>query len=126
MRKLPIRSYANVACAALRVFLDIAVRNYIRDNQWENEIVSQNRTRDFERIELQTRINFLSSKLSNGRAKEVSVSLCNSQNEFSIATLNRYIHSNETYAVNQRFVNRFWDSMFPLLRDLAGISVDLD
>ena len=126
MRRLPIRSYANVACAALRVFLDIAVRNYIRDNQWENEIISQSRTRDFERIELQTRINFLSSKFSSGRAKEVSVSLCNSQNEFSIATLNRYIHSNETYAVNQKFVNRFWDSMFPLLKDLAGISVDID
>ena len=122
LKKLPVRNYANVACAALRVFLDISVRNYIRDNNWVDEIVSQNKQKDLERVELQTRINFLCSKLQSKKAKEVCTRLSNYQNEFSIATLNRYIHSNETYAIGQDFVNRFWDSMYPLLKELAGIS----
>ena len=124
LKKLPVRSYANVACAALRVFLDISVRNYIRDNNWIDEIVSHNKQKEFERVELQTRINFLCSKLQSKAAKEVCTRLSNYQNEFSIATLNRYIHSNETYAIGQDFVNRFWDSMYPLLKELAGISED--
>lgn len=124
LKKLPVRSYANVACAALRVFLDISVRNYLRDNNWVDEIISQNRIKDFEKLELHTRVNFLCSKMPNGRAKEVCARLVNPQNDFSIATLNRYVHSNETYAIGQDFVNRFWDSMYPLLKELAGISED--
>lgn len=126
LKRLPVRNYANVACAALRVFLDISVRNYIRDNDWVDEIEHQTKNKEFEKIELHTRINFLCSKIQNKKAKDVCNRLANPQNDFSIATLNRYIHSNETYAIGQDFANRFWDSMYPLLKELAGISEDIN
>ena len=50
------------------------------------------------------------------------IMLTNHQNEFSINTLNRYIHSNDTYIIDRVFVNRFWDFMLPLLKELSGIS----
>lgn len=125
LKRLSVKNYPNVTCASMRVFFDIAVRNYIRDNQWIEELKSQSRTRDFDKIELATRVTFLGTKFPNGRIKNIIIRLTNPNNEFSLDTLNRYIHSNETYAVNQVFVNRFWDFLYPLLAELTGISIDV-
>ena len=122
LKKLSGRTYPNVSCASLRVFLDISVRNYIQDNGWKEELVRTNKSRDFEKIELSTRLNFLSTKVQVKKIKEILIMLTNHQNEFSINTLNRYIHSNDTYIIDRVFVNRFWDFMLPLLKELSGIS----
>ena len=124
LRRLPVKTYPNVSCASLRVFLDISVRNYIRDNQWIDEIQAQNRGKEFEKIELAPRLSFLGTKMPNGNKKTIIIRLTNPNNEFSLDTLNRYIHSNETYTVNQVFVNRFWDFLYPLLSELSGITTN--
>ena len=36
LKKLSGRTYPNVSCASLRVFLDISVRNYIQDKGWKD------------------------------------------------------------------------------------------
>lgn len=126
LKRLSGRSFPNVSCASLRVFLDISVRNYIRDKGWMNEIESLNRNKEFEKIELATRLNFLNTKMQRKELKDIILKLTNPQNEFSINTLNRYIHSNETYAIDRRFVNRFWNFMYPLLMELAGLSSETD
>lgn len=122
LKKLSGRTYPNVSCASLRVFLDISVRNYIQDKGWKDELVRQNNGKDFEKIELSTRLNYLSTKILGKKIKDILLKLINPQNEFSINTLNRYIHSNETYIIDRVFVNRFWNFMQPLLNEISGIS----
>ena len=104
------------------MFLDISVRNYIQDKGWKDELVRQNNGKDFEKIELSTRLNYLSTKVLGKKIKDILLKLINPQNEFSINTLNRYIHSNETYIIDRVFVNRFWNFMQPLLNEISGIS----
>lgn len=122
LRRLNVKSYPNVSCISLRVFLDIAVRNYIRDKQWVSEIRSQNKNKDFEKIDLSIRVTFLGNKLSKGPIKAIINKLMNPNNNFSLDTLNKFVHSNETYTVNQSFVNSFWDFLYPLLSEIAGLS----
>ena len=126
LKRLSGRSFPNVSCASLRVFLDISVRDYILDKGWKQELVSQNKGKDFERIELASRLSFLNIKFQNKELKNITQMLTNPQNEFSVNTLNRYIHSNQTYAIDRVFVNRFWNFMYPLLKELAGISTEID
>lgn len=122
LKKLKVKIYPNVSCISLRVFLDIAVRNYIRDQKWVDEIVSQNKNRDFEKLDLSIRVTYLGTKLSKGPIKTIINKLTNPNNEFSLDTLNKYVHSSDTYTIDPVFVNKFWDFLYPLLSEIAGLS----
>lgn len=41
--------------------------------------------------------------------------------EFSLDVLNGYVHGSSTHYLSKQFLNRFWDSMFPLFEQTLEI-----
>ena len=47
--------------------------------------------------------------------------LLDPENVYSLDTLNGYIHSSKTYAINRQLVNGFWDFLLPMFQELLDI-----
>lgn len=121
LKKLPLSRYSNIASTAIRVFLDVAIRTYIQNEELENEIAKKEKGA-FENTTLSSRIKYLkdNSKL-NSKSKRILSSLVDSNHKFSLHILNCYVHSSETYAINKNYINSFWDFLFPLFQEILDI-----
>lgn len=124
LKELPVKKYSNVVSVSLRVILDIAVKDYIEDKGWVDELRHQNQNRAFDRIELKPRINFLAGKFTTNKLKQIAGQLVVSSNQYSLDTLNGYVHGSETYMINAQFMNSFWDFLYPLLEELIGVTTE--
>ena len=123
MKELSTQKYLNISAVAIRVFLDLAVSEYIDSEGLESEICSIHKT-ELRGIELKRRLNFLSEQVGfkgTEPAKIIS-RLTNNQAEFSLDVLNGYVHGTSASYLNRDFLNRFWDFLLPLLRKLLDIS----
>lgn len=119
LKEIPLK-YTNAVSASIRIFLDIAVRDYIIAEGLETDISKLYKS-NFREVQLYKRLSFLKDNKLKGEAKSVIEKLLNSGNEFSIDVLNGYVHSSSTLYNYKQFLNRFWDFLFPLFEVLLDI-----
>lgn len=121
LKKLSLPLYPNIAAASLRVLLDLSVHAYLERNSYFDDLKRKYKTSE-EKIQLKSRLEFLKSEkiLPNNLQKIIS-KLLEPNNELSLDVLNGYIHSSSTVFIDQSFLNRFFDFIYPLLAELDNI-----
>ncbi len=120
LREIPTHKYPNHVAGALRIFLDLSVLDYIQKNDLVDEIINEHH-KPMNQILLKDRLLFIKPKLSDNKAKNVINQILNTSNDFSLNVLNTYVHSPDSHRIDWRFLNRFWDFMFPLLTKVVQI-----
>ncbi|MEI5639712.1 MULTISPECIES: ParB N-terminal domain-containing protein [unclassified Pseudoalteromonas] len=123
-KKLPIYKYKNTTAASLRVFLDLAVAEYINSIGAKEELCTIYKGRPYQEITLKHRLEFMKKEKLTKKtpAYKVVEKLLNSSNEHSLDTLNNYIHGTDQQHTNKRFLNGFWDFLFPLFEEIIGMT----
>ncbi|SMO71763.1 ParB-like nuclease domain-containing protein [Saccharicrinis carchari] len=119
LKNIPLR-WKNAISASIRVILDISVRNYIINNNLEADICKKYKTA-LVNITLQQRLDFLKDKLPK-KQNDILAKLLNYENEFSLSVLNGFVHGSDTHHLDAGFLNRFWDFLFPLFKEILDIS----
>jgi hypothetical protein len=121
LKLIPIK-YNNSIAASIRVFLDLAVLNYIEGEGLIGELCGANpNSNGLKNINLSLRLEFIKTKL-NSKSKSVIQKILNPSNELSLDVLNGYIHSSSSPYLNNQFLNNFWDLLFPLFEELLEIN----
>lgn len=126
LKKLSVNSYVSVCAAALRVFLDLAVLDFIQSEGLEEDLRSRFH-HDLKHVPLKTRLDYLSSysKLrDNAKAVKILKGLINEKETYNLDILNGYVHSKGTEYLNKVILNGFWDHIFPLLQAMLDITED--
>ncbi len=122
LKRLSVQSYSNAVAASIRIFLDLAVLNWL---QAEGKVPELQKKHDcnLRDIALKHRLTFVGESLSNHNKKASSIisKLLNSSNEYSLDVLNGYQHSNDSCYLNKQFIVCFWDFLFPLFEILLDI-----
>lgn len=119
LKEVPVK-YTNSVAASLRIFLDLAVLNYIETEKFDKEIAAKFQ-KHLRLILLSERIEFIKVKINDKKVNGIIDKLANNSNEFSLDVLNGYMHNNDIHYLNQQFINRFWDFLFPLFEKLVVI-----
>ena len=122
LKKLSIIKYKNAVAASIRVFLDLAVLNWLQSEDLIKELQLQKK-KNIRDITLHQRLAFIADKLKLNypQASSIIVRLLNNSNELSLDVLNGYQHSKEVVYLGKVFLNRFWDFLFPLFEILLEI-----
>ena len=122
LKKLSVGKYTNAVAASIRIFLDLAVLNWLQTEGLIPEL-EKVKQKSLIEITLNNRIEFIAGKLSakNKNASSILTKLTNKSNEFSLDVLNGYQHSKNTAFLEKQFINRFWDFLFPLFEVLLDI-----
>ena len=122
LKRLSVKSYLNATAASIRIFLDLAVLDYIQSENLESDCQKKYKS-SLRDITLSNRLTFLSetAKLKNTKAATIITKLTNKDNEFSLDVLNGYQHSKDTWSLSREFLNSFWDFLFPLFQTLLVI-----
>lgn len=111
---LPVNKYKNISAASLRVFLDLSVDEFIKSLGLE-EKMSINEKMSYSEIPLIKRLRFIQDDyITEKNAKRVIKELLNHSNEYSLNTLNEYVHGTRTHKTTRKFINGFWDMLTPL------------
>ena len=118
--KLLGQKYINVKAASLRVFLDLAVTNYIQSENIEEEIKQQYRC-DLREIVLAKRLKYIQMNKLTKQTQSIVTKLLDDNSFYSLAILNGYIHGQNSCYLRQDFINGFWDFLFPLFREILDI-----
>lgn len=119
LKQIPL-NYKNSVAASIRIFLDLAVLNYIESEGLVSEICKEKK-KDLREIILKARLEFLKKHIHDSKSQTVIFRLLNPENQYSLDVLNGYIHTNDTHYLNKQFLNSFWDSLFPLFTKLVVI-----
>lgn len=118
---LPIKRYKNISAASLRVFLDLSVDEFIKSNNLDTEIAKKE-SKGYHEVTLQKRLQFIvNTHVKSKNANKVIKELLTPSNEFSLNTLNDYVHGTQTHKTTHRFINGFWDMLSPLFADLIDL-----
>jgi len=122
-KQLPVYKYKNTTAASIRVFLDLAVAEYISTEGCRKELITIYKKAFYE-ISLKQRLEYLKKNKIGTKtpACKVIEKLLNKNNELSLDTLNNYIHGTDQQHTNKRFLNGFWDFLFPLFEEIIGMS----
>lgn len=122
LKSLSITKYKNAVAASIRIFLDLAVLNWLQTEDLVKELQKQKKV-DIREITLHHRLGFVSEqfKTKKPQINSIIVKLLNAGNEFSLDVLNGYQHSKDTVYLDKQFLNRFWDFLFPLFDVLLDI-----
>jgi len=121
LKRLSPNVYVNAAAASLRIFLDVAVLNYIQSEALEEEICRKY-SRSLRDVELKKRLEFLKEKFGTRESAKVIARLVNESNDYSLDVLNGYQHGKKMIYLTKHFINGFWDVMLPLFKELLDIS----
>ena len=122
LKEIPFR-YNHSIAAVVRVFLDVAVLNYIQTEGIEDAIKTHYRC-ELREVILKKRLEYIKSNHLSGRPQSIVSKLLNPDNEYSLDVLNGYIHSNDTHYSSKQFINGFWDFLFPLFEKILEINED--
>lgn len=120
LKKLSPNVYVNATAASLRIFLDLAIHNYIQSEAYEAEIRAKYHV-ELRYVTLKARLEFIKEKLSGKEASNVISHLLNEKNDYSLDVLNGYQHSKKTCYLNKVFINGFWDFLTPLFTEILDI-----
>ena len=126
LKELPTQKYISIAAVSVRVFLDLAVLEYITSEGLDSAICAKY-TGALKTIELNKRLTFLADQVGfkGTQLATILVRLTDVKSDFSLDVLNGYVHGEGTAYLNRNFLNRFWDFLFPLLLKLLVIKEDL-
>ena len=121
LQTLPVFKYPNLAAASIRIFLDLAVDEYINSSELKAEMSSRER-KGYHEITLNQKLAILRGEFIDDRdANKVIDQLLHNSNDHSLNTLNEYIHGSKVHKVEPQFLNRFWDMLSPLLGVLISL-----
>jgi len=121
LKTVPLK-YNNSIAASIRIFLDLTVYNYLKLENLTNDIEKAKGT-GIANITLNKRLDFLKQgKNLKDESNKLIDKLLNNNNEYSLDVLNGFIHSEKTHYLQPRFLNGFWDFLFPLFEELLDIS----
>lgn len=126
LKRLSVNSYTSVCAAAVRIFLELAILDYIQSEGLEAQMRKDFKN-DFKKIILKSRIDYLSRKSrlkDNPKAKKILGDLINEKERYTLDVLNGYVHSKDTEYLNKQYLNGFWDHIFPLLQAMLDITED--
>ncbi|MBP5505220.1 MAG: ParB N-terminal domain-containing protein [Bacteroidales bacterium] len=126
LKRLSVNSYVSVCAAAVRIFLELAILDFIQSEGLVEEFQRRD-GKELKKILLKTRIDFLTrySKLKDNKtAKKILLDLINEKETYSLDILNGYVHSKSTEYLNKQYLNGFWDHIFPLLQAMLDITED--
>lgn len=124
LKRLSVNSYTSVCAAAVRIFLELAILDYIQSEGLEAQMRKDFKN-DFKKIILKSRIDYLSRKSrlkDNPKAKKILGDLINEKERYTLDVLNGYVHSKDTEYLNKQYLNGFWDHIFPLLQAMLDIT----
>ncbi len=122
LKSLSIIRYKNAVASSIRVFLDLAVMNWLQTEGAVSDL-QRLKKKNIRDITLHQRLAFVADKLKQNspKANSIIVRLLNNENELSLDVLNGYQHSKDTVYLDKFFLNRFWDFLFPLFEILVDI-----
>lgn len=126
LKRLSVNSYTSVCAAAVRIFLELAVLDYIQSEGLEAQMRKDFKN-DFKNIILKSRIDYLSRKSrlkDNQKVRKILKDLINEKETYTLDILNGYVHSKDTEYLNKQYLNGFWDHIFPLLQAMLDITED--
>lgn len=120
LQKLPVYLYPNVSAAAIRIFLELAVDEYVISNELQHDLAK--REKSYNDVKLLQKLSILRGEFINDRdANKVIDQLLHHGNDYSLNTLNEYIHGVKIHKVEPQFLNRFWDMLSPLFSILINL-----
>ncbi|WP_418360509.1 hypothetical protein [Sphingobacterium detergens] len=122
LKKIPF-SYKNSMAASIRIFLDLAVLNFI-DKQDLRGVIAGAYKCNFIDVNLKNRLEYLKQNTLADHHKKIVSRLIEAKNDFSLDVLNGYVHSQQTHYLRKDFLNGFWDFLFPLFQALLDIRED--
>ena len=128
LKRLSVNSYTSVSAAAVRIFLELAVLDYIQSEGLEVQMRKDFKC-DFKKIILKSRLDYLSrnSRLKdNPKVCKILKDLINEKETYTLDILNGYVHSKDTEYLNKQYLNGFWDHIFPLFEAMLDITEALD
>ena len=128
LKRLSVNSYTSVCAAAVRIFLELTVLDYIQSEGLEAQMRKDFKN-DFKKIILKSRIDYLSRKSrlkDSPKAKKILCDLINEKETYCLDILNGYVHSKSTEYLNKQYLNGFWDHIFPLLQEMLDITETVD
>lgn len=128
LKKLSVKNYTSVCAAAVRIFLELAVLDYIQSEGLEEQMRKDFKT-DFKKIILKSRIDYLSRKSrlkDNPKVCKILKDLINEKETYTLDILNGYVHSKSTEYINKSYLNGFWDHIFPLLQAILDITEEAE
>ena len=81
--------------------------------------------RTFNEIPLKSKLEYLKQHKLTAKTPSYKVveKLLNHTNEYSLDTLNNYIHGNDTHHTGKRSINGFWDFLYPLFEKILDIKI---
>lgn len=121
LQDLPVYKYPNVSAASIRIFLELAVDEYISSCELKAEMARRER-KGYHEITLSQKLTFLRGEFIDIReVNKVIDQLLHNSNDHSLNTLNEYIHGNKVHKVEAHFLNRFWDMLSPLFSVLISL-----
>lgn len=126
LKRLSVNSYTSVCAAAVRIFLELAVLDYIQSEGLEAQMRKDFKN-DLKKIILKSRLDYLSRKSrlkSNPKVCKILKDLINEKETYTLDILNGYVHSKNTEYLNKQYLNGFWDHIFPLLQAILDITED--
>ncbi len=120
LKRISINSYKNTISASLRIFLDLAILNYI-DTEGIGDNIKAHYRDDLINIPLKRRIEYIKTNHLNGKPQNIATKLIDPSHQYSLDVLNGYVHGQDTHYLNKEFLNGFWDFLFPLFEVLLDI-----
>ena len=121
LQKLPVYRYPNVSAASLRIFLELAVDEYIANCDLKIEMARREK-KGYHEVTLSQKLTILRGEFIDDRdANKVIDQLLHNSNDHSLNTLNEYIHGSKVHKVEAQFLNRFWDMLAPLFSVLISL-----
>lgn len=125
LKALEINKHENCVAACLRVLLDLSVWEYIRRNKISQHIVESIKPTPggIDKVTLDQKIEYLSKHLNNAAAKKIATDIRKKDNNgsYTMQVLNAYVHGESNHFIDQQFLNKFWDYLFPLFEELLNI-----
>lgn len=121
LQKLPLRKYPNVSAASIRIFLELSVDEYINNCDLQQDVAKRAR-KAYNEVTLSQKLGILRGELIGDKeADKIIDQLLHNSNDFSLNTLNEYIHGIKVHKVERQFLNRFWDMLMPLFSILISL-----
>ncbi|KPM76731.1 hypothetical protein AOG26_13780 [Pseudoalteromonas sp. UCD-33C] len=121
LQRLPVFKYQNVTAASIRIFLELAVDEYIESCDIKSEM-TRRFSKGYHEISLLQKLNTLQGEFIDNRdANKVIKELLITSNDHSLNTLNEYVHGKKAHKIEPQFLNRFWDMLTPLFNTLIGL-----
>jgi len=121
LQRLPVFLYPNVTAASIRIFIELSVDEYVKSNDLK-ETLSKREKKSYNDVILQQKLSALRGEyIDDKEANKVIDQLLHNSNDYSLNTLNEYIHGSKVHKVEPQFLNRFWDMLTPLFAVLISL-----